>query len=117
MHVAECKFLDRVGYMGNDLHGRAQIVAASFFLDHVGINTPGRHVVGFARRHAGETLVVAEIEIGLRTVVSDENLAVLGRAHGARVDIEIGVQFAQPHLVPARLQKRRERRRCQAFAE
>jgi hypothetical protein len=46
---------------------------------------------------AGEALVVAEIEIGLRAVVGHEDLAVLIRAHRARIDVEIGVELAKPH--------------------
>jgi hypothetical protein len=66
---------------------------------------------------AGEALVVAEIEIGLGAVVGDEDLAVLIRAHRARIDVEIGVELAQPDLVAARLQKRAERRGRQTFCQ
>ena len=45
---------------------------------------------------AGEALVMAEIEIGLGAVVGDEHLAVLIRAHRARIDVEIGVELAEP---------------------
>ena len=68
-------------------------------------------------RSAGEALVMAEIEIGLGAVVGDEDLAVLGRAHRARIDVEIGVELAQAHLVAARLQQGAERRRSQTLAE
>jgi hypothetical protein len=50
---------------------------------------------------------VAEVEVGLGPVVGDEDLAVLIRAHGARIDVEIGVELAQPHLVAARLEEPR----------
>ena len=66
---------------------------------------------------AGEPLVVAEVEVGLGAVVGDEHLAVLVRAHRARIDVEIGVELAQPHAVAARLEQRAERRRGDAFAE
>jgi hypothetical protein len=52
---------------------------------------------------------VAEIEIGLGAVVGHEDLAVLIRAHRARIDVEIGVELAQADLVAARLQQRAER--------
>ncbi len=57
-----------------------------------------------ARRIAGEALVVAEVEIGLRAVVGDEHLAVLVGRHRARIDVEIGIELAQPDRVAARLQ-------------
>jgi hypothetical protein len=51
---------------------------------------------------------VAEVEIGLGAVVGDEYLAVLVRRHRARVDVEIGVELAEPDGVAARLQARAE---------
>ena len=68
-------------------------------------------------RTPGEALVVAEVEVGLGPVVGDEDLAVLVRAHRARIDVEIGVELAQPHLVAARLQQRAERRGGETLAE
>ena len=69
------------------------------------------------RRTAGEALVVAEVEVGLGAVVGDEHLAVLVGRHRARIDVEIGVELAQPDLVAARLQQRAERRRRETLAE
>ena len=66
---------------------------------------------------AGEALVVAEVEIGLGAVVGDEDLAVLVGRHRPRIDVEIGVELAQPDLVAARLQQRAERRGCETLAE
>ncbi len=96
---------------------RAEIVAAPLLGDDVLVDAAGGDVVGLARRTAGEALVVAEVEIGLRAVVGDEDLAVLIRAHRARIDVEIGVELAQPDRVAARLQERAEGRRRQTLAE
>ena len=63
--------------------------------------------------HAGEALVMAEVEIGLGAVVGDEDLAVLIGAHRPRIDVEIGVELAQPDRVAARLEERAEGRRSQ----
>ena len=60
---------------------------------------------------AGEALVVAEVEVGLGAVVGDEDLAVLVRAHRARIDVEVGIELAQPDPIAARLQQRTQRRR------
>ena len=48
-----------------------------------------------------EALVVAEVEIGLRAVVGDEDFAVLERAHGARIDVEVRIEFLQRDFEPA----------------
>ena len=60
---------------------------------------------------------MAEVEVGLRPVVGDEDLAVLIGAHRPRIDIEIGIELAEPDLVAARLEERAERRRSDTFAE
>ena len=103
--------------MGNDLDGRAQIVAAALAREHIPVDLPGAEAVGPARRHAGEALVVAEVEIGLRPVVGHIDFAVLIRAHRARIDVEIGIELAQADGIAAGLQQRAERRRGQTLAE
>ncbi len=111
------EILDRVGDVRDHLDGGAEIVAAPLLGEDVLVDTAGGDVVLPRRRPAGEALVMAEIEVGLGAVVGDEDLAVLVRRHRARIDVEIGVELAQAHLVAARLQQRAERRRCKTLAE
>ncbi len=111
------EILDGVGDVRDDLHGRAEIVAAPFLADDLLVDAPRGDVVGLARRAPGEALIVAEIEIGLGAVVGDEHLAVLIGAHGSGIDIEIGVELAQTHAEPPRLKQRAERRRGKPLAE
>ena len=115
--AVEDEILDLVGDVRNDLHGRAEIVAAPLALDDVLVDAAGGDVVGLVGRAVGEALVVAEVEVGLRPVVGDEHLAVLIRAHRARIDVEIGVEFLYPRAVAARLQQRSESRCRNAFAK
>jgi hypothetical protein len=49
---------------------------------------------------------VAEVEVRLRAIVGHEHLAVLIGRHRPGIDVEIGIELAQPHLVTARLQQR-----------
>ena len=60
---------------------------------------------------------MAEIEVGLGAVVGDEHLAVLVGAHRSRIDVDVGVELAQPHREAARLQQRAQRRGGQPLAE
>ena len=69
------EFLDRVGDMGDHLHRASEIIAPALLCDDV-IDASRGYIVGL-RRRAGEPLVMAEIEIGLRAVVGDEDLPVL----------------------------------------
>ena len=115
--AGEDELLDGVGDVRHHLHGAAQIVAAPLGREHVLIDAPGCDVVVAPGRDAGEALVVAQIEIGLRAVVGDEHLAVLVGAHRAGIDVEIGVELAQPHRIAPCLQQCAERRRCQALTQ
>ena len=57
------------------------------------------------------------VEIGLGAVVGDEHLAMLGRAHRAWIDVEIGIKLAQADGIAARLQERAQSRRSQTLAK
>ena len=111
------ELLDRVGDVGDDLDGGAQIIAAPLLGEDFLIDFAGGDVVGAGRRPPGKSLVMAEVEIGLGAVVGDEDLAVLVGRHRARIDVEIRVELAQPHLVTARLQQRAQCRRRQPLAQ
>ena len=102
----EHELLDGVGDVRDHLHGAAEIVAAPLLGQDLLVDAAGGDVVGLLRRHAGEALVVAEVEVGLRPVVRHEHLTVLVRAHRAGVDVEIGVELSQPDRVAACLKKR-----------
>ena len=103
--------------MGDDLDRRPQIIAPSLTGDDVGIDTPRRDIVALARGDAGKAFVMAEVQVRLGAIVGDEDLAVLVGAHGARIDVDVGVELAQAHREPARLKKRAERRRRNALTE
>ena len=109
--------LDLVGDVGNDLHRPAQVVAAALLLDHREVDLAGGPVAVPAGHHAGEPLVVAEVEVGLGAVVGDVHLAVLVRAHGAGVHVDIRVELLQRDLVAVVLEQAADRGGRQALAE
>src|SRR6266478_3590530 len=111
------ELLDRVGDVGDDLNRRAQIFAAPFAADHRGVDPPGGDRIAAPCGDPDIALIVAEIEIGLGTVVGDEHLAVLVRAHRAGVDVQVGIELAQPDLEAACLQQRAECCRRQTLAK
>ena len=65
----------------------------------------------------GEALVVAEVEVGFGAVVGHEDLAVLERAHGARVDVQIRVELLAGDFQPAAFQQTSDRRGGDAFSK
>ena len=40
-----------------------------------------------------EALIIAQIEVGFSSVLSDKDLAMLVRRHRAGVDVQIGIEF------------------------
>src|SRR5713226_2319941 len=96
--------LDLIGHVRDDLDGPAQVIATSLLGDHLGIDFAGGHVAGLAQVGIDEALVVAEVEVGLGTVVRDEHLTMLVGGHRARVDIDVGVQLLEGDAQAAGLQ-------------
>ncbi len=84
---------DFVGDVRNHLHGRAEVVTAAFAADDVLVDAAGGDRMLAAEPGAHEALVVAQVQVGFGAVVGDVHLAVLERAHGARIDVDIGVQL------------------------
>ena len=117
VEIGQDELLDRIGNVGDHLHRRPEILAASFAADHCGVDPAGGDRIAAPRGDADIALVMAEIEIGLGAIVGDVNLPVLVGAHRARIDVEVRVELSEPHLEPARLQQCAERRRRETLAE
>ena len=96
--------LDLVGDVGDDLHRAAQIAALTLPVQHRPEYLAGGHGAVAGQRLVHKTLVVPQIQIRLRAVVGDEHLAVLVRAHGSRVYIQVRIEFLVSHPQTALLQ-------------
>jgi hypothetical protein len=92
-----------VGDMGDDLYGRAQVFALSFLVKHLPIYFPGGYAVVFAEVFVYKAFVMAQVQVGFRAVLGNENLAVLEGAHGAGVNVNVRVKFLDGDLIPPRL--------------
>ena len=109
--------LDGIRHVRDDLHRAAEEVAMAFARDEVLVDG-ARGEVGVAREVlVDEALIVAEVEVALVAVLGDEHLAVLERAHGTRVHVEIRVGLLHGHPIAARLEQAAERRRGDALAQ
>ncbi len=108
---------DLVGDMRNHLHGAAEVVAAPFLLNDGRINLAGRPVGVLGGQRAGEAFVVAEVEVRLRAVVGDVDLAVLVGAHRPRVDIDIWVELLHRDPVAVAFEETANRGRRETFAK
>ena len=108
---------DLVGDVRNNLHGAAQVIAATFLGDNLIVNGTRSGVVLARHGHVEIALVVPEIQIRFRAVVGNEYLAVLERVHGAGVNIDVRIKLLNGYSQPARLQQRAQRRSRKALAQ
>ena len=109
--------LDLVGDMRNDLHRGAEVLATALAANHAVVDRAGRGVREARRVLVDKALVVAEVEVGLGTVLGDEHLAMLERAHRAGIDVDVRVELDDRDAHPAVLQNPSERSGGDAFAE
>ena len=109
--------LDLVGDVGDNLYRLPQICALTLLVQHVPVHFTGGQVGVLVQVFVDKTLIVTQIQIGLGAVIGHEHLAVLQRAHGARVHVHIGVQLLAGHLQATALQKPTQRCSSNAFAQ
>ena len=99
------RVLDLVRDVRNDLNRLAQELPFALLFDDGEVDLPRRRVVVFRQPDVGEPLVVPEVQVGLGPVVGDVNLAVLERAHRARIDVDVGIELEEIDADPARLEQ------------
>ena len=109
--------LDLVGDVGDDLDGLAEVVASALGGEDGLVDRACRGIRVAGQALIGEALVVAEVEVGLASVVGDEDLAVLERVHRARVDVDVRIELLEGHAQPAQLEQATEGGRGEALAE
>src|SRR5215208_5892273 len=117
LRTAPDPLLDLVRDVRDHLNGRAEVLALALLAQHRVPDAAGR-VVGIPGEVlVDKALVVADVEIGLGAVLRHEHLAVLERAHRARVDVDVRVELLRLDLEAPRLQQPSERGRDDALAE
>ena len=109
--------LDLVGDMRDDLHRIAQVGAAALIRDHRRVDLAGGDVRLARQVRVEKALVVPDVEVGLRAVVGHEHLAVLEGVHGARVDVEVGVELLHHDPQAAQFQQAAQAGCGQSLAE
>src|SRR5690554_5772355 len=79
--------------MRDHLDSAAQVIAAALLADHLCIHLAGGNVANLIQPHVDETLIMPQVKVGFRAVVQHKYLAVLVRAHCARVNVDIWVKL------------------------
>ena len=111
------RVLDLVGDVRNHLHRATEVVAAPFLLDDAQVDLAGCPVGVLRRQRAGEPLVVAQVEVRFGAIVGDVHLAVLVRAHRARIDVDIRVELLKRDAVAVPFEQAADRGGGETFAE
>ncbi len=111
------EMLDLVGDVRDDLHCATQVVAPALLANDTLVDLAGGEVVALQHPGVDEALVVAEVEIGLGAVLGDEDFAVLERAHGARIDVDVGVELEEGELDAAGFENCRQGGGSDTFAK
>src|SRR5690606_27455657 len=81
------------------------------------VHLAGGKVVVPAQVDVDEALVVAQIQVGLRAVLGNEHFAVLQRAHGAGVHVDVRIQLDHGDVQAPALQQPAQGRAGNAFPE
>ena len=97
--------LDGLGDVRDHLHGAAEEVAATLAGDKGLVNGTLREIRFAGQVLVDESLVMSQVKVAFMTVFGNEDLAMLKRAHGARVHVEVRVHLLHGHLVAAGLQQ------------
>ena len=94
--VVNARF-DFIGAVRDELNSFAEVIALALFADNVFENLTRGEVVEFRQSAISETFIMSQVEIGLSAIIEDVDFPVLVWGHGARVDVEVGVELLQDH--------------------
>ena len=92
-------FLDLICDMWDDLNSSAEIVSPALLVENSPVYLTCCNVGVHREIFIDETLIVAEVEVGLSTVIGNENFAMLIWGHCTRVEIYIRVKLLNCNAV------------------
>ncbi|CAB4906913.1 unannotated protein [freshwater metagenome] len=103
--------------MGDHLDGVTEVLAAALLGDDLRVNLTGGHVCRLRQIDSEKPLVVADIEVCFGPVIGNEHFTMLERVHGARIDVEVGVEFLHHDAQTASCEQVAQTGRGEAFSE
>ena len=115
-HVVDL-LLDLVRDVRDDLHGMTLILTVTLLVQNGPVHLTGGDIAPVIQGLVDEALVVTEVEVGLRTIIRDKDLAVLVRTHRARIDVDIRIEFLDRDLDSPALEETAERCGRDALAQ
>ena len=100
--VVEAAF-DLVGNMGDYLDGSSAVIAPALLVEYGPIDFSCGYIGILIETFINESLVMSQIQVCLRTVVSHKDLPVLDGIHCSWIYIDVWIEFLHGHLVASGL--------------
>ena len=97
--LAEHTPLDLVGDMGHDLYRLTEVVAMPLAVDDGLIDAPRGDTVVTGGMNTCKPFVVTQVQVGLETVIRHVALTMLVGVQRPWVDVDVGVELLDGHLV------------------
>ena len=94
---------DLVGDMRDHLDRPSAEISVAFLLEDRPVNLSCGHIGILIQALVDKPFIMAQIQIRLRPVVRNKNLAVLNGIHGSRIDVDIGIKFLHGNLIASSL--------------
>ena len=95
---------DLIGDVGYHLHGFSQVLAFALLGDHIIIDASRGDVIGLAGGDVEKTLIMAQVQVGFRSVIGHVALPMFIGVEGPGVYINIGVKLLDGDRKAAGLQ-------------
>ena len=77
--------------MGNHLDRPPQVIAAAFLADHFPVHLTGGDIRRPVKAYIDKAFIVSQVQVRFCPVIQYEHLAVLVRAHRARINIQVRI--------------------------
>ena len=91
--------------MWNDLDRASPVIPVPLFVEDRPVDFSACHVGVEVQVFIDKALIVAQIQVCLRPVLSHKDLSVLNGVHGPRIHVQIGVQLLHGDAVSPRLEQ------------
>ena len=111
------KPFDFISNVGNRLHCGAKVSSLPLLLDDVCVYFAGGQVGVLVQILINEPLIMAQVQIGFRTVFGHVHFTMLIRTHGSGVRIDIRIQLLGRNFYPSCLQQPSQGSCRNAFAQ
>ena len=102
--------------MRNNLHRLSQIIAPSFFIYYILINTPCCNIIGASRRSIGESLVVTQVKVGFVSIDRHITFSMFIRVQCSGIYIDVRIELLDSYSITSCQKQSSQRSRNNTFS-